>query len=245
MFGKNALLPPDEGDGHSLWVQEVFHTIQGEGPFAGVPATFVRLCGCSLRCYFCDTDFETSTWKPTVDELTREIVSSTRPMTDLVVITGGEPLRQNLGVLVPKLITLGYRVQIETAGVHWGEWIRYVKDSPQRDRLSIVCSPKTGKINDRLRFHIDAFKYIVADGMKVDEAGIPCLSTQVKGKELPGRLAAWFSITDGHPVRPIYIQPMDEYDEVRNLLNVQFARDLCLKHGYRLCLQLHKMVGLP
>jgi organic radical activating enzyme len=60
MFGKNATLKRELSDGQLLYVQEVFRTIQGEGPHAGLPATFVRLWGCHLKCYFCDTDFESN-----------------------------------------------------------------------------------------------------------------------------------------------------------------------------------------
>ena len=44
-------------DGASLQVNSVFHTIQGEGPFAGSPSVFVRLSGCNLQCPACDTEY--------------------------------------------------------------------------------------------------------------------------------------------------------------------------------------------
>lgn len=34
---------------------EIFHSIQGEGRFVGVPMTFVRVATCPLRCRYCDT----------------------------------------------------------------------------------------------------------------------------------------------------------------------------------------------
>ena len=36
-------------------VNETFLSLQGEGRFTGVPAFFLRLSGCNLRCPFCDT----------------------------------------------------------------------------------------------------------------------------------------------------------------------------------------------
>ena len=40
-----------------LRVTEIFHSIQGESTWAGLPCTFVRLTGCPLRCVWCDTEY--------------------------------------------------------------------------------------------------------------------------------------------------------------------------------------------
>ena len=45
MRGDNPLRPQDLSDGQRLWVQEVFYTLQGEGPFAGQPAVLLVLAG--------------------------------------------------------------------------------------------------------------------------------------------------------------------------------------------------------
>ena len=39
-----------------LRVTEIFHSIQGESSWVGLPCTFVRLTGCPLRCVWCDTE---------------------------------------------------------------------------------------------------------------------------------------------------------------------------------------------
>ncbi|MFO1130065.1 MAG: 7-carboxy-7-deazaguanine synthase QueE [Rickettsiales bacterium] len=56
MFGKNKILGIDNSN--SLGVVNIFNTIQGEGPYAGMPAIFIRLGGCNLACSFCDTEFD-------------------------------------------------------------------------------------------------------------------------------------------------------------------------------------------
>ena len=44
---------------------------------------------------------------------------------------------------------------------------------------------------------------------------------------------------------PIYVQPMDEVDAEKNAANLALATQLALAKGYRLSLQLHKIVGVP
>ena len=38
-------------------VTEIFHSIQGESSYAGLPCVFVRVTGCPLRCAWCDTSY--------------------------------------------------------------------------------------------------------------------------------------------------------------------------------------------
>ena len=97
----------------TLRVNETFASVQGEGALIGAPSLFIRLDGCPLRCSWCDTpyalagDAGTDT---TVDELARLAQGFSR-----VVITGGEPLAQDIRPLVE---ALGPRrhVTVETSG---------------------------------------------------------------------------------------------------------------------------------
>ena len=41
----------------SLRINEIFHSIQGESTWSGLPCVFVRLSGCPLRCTYCDTEY--------------------------------------------------------------------------------------------------------------------------------------------------------------------------------------------
>jgi 7-carboxy-7-deazaguanine synthase len=98
-----------------LRITEIFHSIQGESTWAGVPCTFVRLTGCPLRCTWCDTAyaFEGGT-RMTFDE----IVAAVRAHPAKVVeITGGEPLAHAGSVdLADRLLFEGYTVLVETSG---------------------------------------------------------------------------------------------------------------------------------
>jgi len=94
---------------------EIFHTLQGEGPSAGLPAVFIRASRCNLHCVWCDTDhtwnFEGTPWPHEKDatpgyakhrksEATIELTPAAAADLILsyhcprVVITGGEPLLQ-------------------------------------------------------------------------------------------------------------------------------------------------------
>lgn len=241
MFGQNPVRKQDLTSAETLYVQEVFGTIQGEGPLAGQPAVFVRLWGCNLKCWFCDTDFE-SKKNPYTPEGLLEVIERHMDTvkTDLIVLTGGEPLRQDLtNFLYLAMHHKGLRVQIETAGTLYqpalGQW--------RGSGLSIVVSPKTGKIQEQLAPLITAYKYIISSQEPYDATdGLPMVSTQVRGRTM--RLARPFEQNARFPI-PVYLQPMDQYDEGQNVANLKEAAARCMRYGYRLSVQTHKLAGLP
>jgi len=221
----------------ALDVVEVFPTIQGEGPFAGVPAVFVRLAGCNLQCPACDTNYTNGRKLMTVSDLMKEIRRvgpASRPKyreLGLVVITGGEPFRQSCGPFVRALIFEGYRVQFETNGTvfdksmeHW--W---------RD-VTLVCSPKTPLIHAEMEKRITHYKYVVEADQIDPTDGLP-LSALLNGLRP-------YRVPTGPKVR-IYVQPCDEADPEKNRRNTQAAIDSCQQFGYTFCAQIHKIVGLP
>ena len=219
MFGKNPKRPPETGDGSTLKVVEIFPTLQGEGPFVGQPSVFVRLGGCNLACDFCDTEFEKFE-DMTLDATVSNILEHSAGIRDLVVITGGEPLRQNIAPLCEKLLAAGLRVQIETNGTLW---------RPLPKEVDIVCSPKVtdGKyhpLRPDLLERVNALKFIVS-------------STEGEYHNVGDVGQKAYNI-------PVYVQPMDEYDPVRNQANTHYALELAQAHGYRLSLQTHKMLGI-
>lgn len=85
---------------NKLAIAEMFcDTIQGEGLYAGVPATFIRLQGCTLKCSFCDT---LNVW-PQGNEYSFDEIFKMWESVDLVtrlrdgqhlILTGGSPLKQ-------------------------------------------------------------------------------------------------------------------------------------------------------
>ncbi len=231
MFGKNPVAQNhNQMNGLSLRVvsEGPFYTLQGEGPYAGVPAVFIRLHGCNLRCWFCDTEFSNpdDRWWG-VDKLVKMVENFE---CRLVVITGGEPMRQNIAPLCKLLSDMSIRVQIETAGTLWVSGIGGI--------TSIVVSPKTPVIHKSIQQWASAFKYVVSADMEITKDGIPITATQPGTKPAP--LAA--PLSDRVPV---YYSPMDEYDAEKNQKNVEFAAQLALAYRRHFTVQLHKLARLP
>lgn len=114
-----------------LLVSEIFGpTFQGEGRNVGMPAIFLRLAGCDLRCRWCDTRyaFDPQVWthdnpgpKSMPLEYIQEqiILLASNPGITNLVVTGGEPLLQQ-DALWPLLrefkYSLGWHIEVETAG---------------------------------------------------------------------------------------------------------------------------------
>lgn len=216
----------------ALQVHSIFPTIQGEGPFVGRPAIFIRLAGCNLQCPLCDTEYTRGRRIMGAEEIV-DAVNGHHDLLKhpLVVITGGEPFRQNITDLVMRLREAKYDVQIETNGT------LYLQDFPY-ELATIVCSPKAGKINHRLLRRpgaIDAFKYVVRWG-EIDTDGLPFEALHHPASPRVTRPPIGFT-------GPVYVQPVDEKNDKLNALNLQAAVDSCMTHGYILGVQLHKIIG--
>lgn len=224
-----------------LVVHSVFHTIQGEGPFAGHPAIFIRLAGCNLQCEGCDTIYQTSQDMVFSPQVILELMAEVTAFTpNLVVITGGEPFRQDITGLCVELIENGFTVQIETNGtlqppssdfaVLVGSYLQ------ERNAVHIVCSPKTGRVHPKLVPLIGAYKYVIRDGFTLPTDGLP---TSVLGNDthMVARPPEGFT-------GPIYVQPEDQHDKRCNENNLKEAITSCMKYGYTLQLQIHKLIGV-
>lgn len=218
-----------------LDLHSIFHTIQGEGPFCGQSAIFIRLAGCNLNCPMCDTNYTTG----------RELASTTEILNrclkfapnGLIVITGGEPFRQNIGNLVRTLVGYGYYVQVETNGtLAPNNDVNWSKQYWERKGAYIVCSPKTGRINTILEQEACCFKYVVtADS--VHEDGLPIHALGHGANPRVARVTKLYN-------RPVFVQPADSKNEAENKENLNCAINSVRKNGYILQLQIHKLINV-
>ena len=99
-----------------LPVMEHFYTLQGEGVYQGKAAYFIRLGGCDVGCVWCDVKDSWDGGKHplwTIEDLVAEVKATS---TEIVVITGGEPLMHDLTELTTALKKAGVRTHMETSG---------------------------------------------------------------------------------------------------------------------------------
>lgn len=235
MLNTQASLPRDDytSSGHHLLVHSIFPTIQGEGPFTGRRATFVRLYGCNLQCPGCDTEYTSVRQAMFIGDVLEEVY---KHPADLVVVTGGEPFRQNLNSFLPTLALNGFTVQVETNGTLFHSQLT-PGAMMALHCAHLVVSPKTHYVNEHIAAHASAFKYVLSHDSIDPEDGLPIAALD---NRVNGRLAR---PPEGYR-GPVYVMPRDTGDATTNRKNLEAARDTCLRHGYTLGVQLHKLIGV-
>lgn len=230
MFGLNRIYKLEKSYKGTLGINNIFYTIQGEGIYAGSPAIFIRLRGCNLSCKMCDEEFDSGQ-----DYLISEVIETVKELTPLlfkplVVITGGEPFLQwGLNDLVKGLLSLDYLVQIETAGT-----VICDNFEIESDKLTIVCSPKTGKVHKKIQSMNPYYKYVIKAGDYDESDGMPNKSYMTGELLKIARLVG----------SGIYIVPCDEHDSEKNALNLKKCIEISMKFGYKISLQQHKIMNL-
>ena len=133
----------------SLRINEIFHSIQGESTWSGLPCVFVRLTGCPLRCTYCDTEyaFREGT-RRSVEELLQEILAID---CELVEFTGGEPLVQP--AVFPLMTTLcdaGRTVLVETSN-----GVDISRCDPRVIRILDLKTPGSGQLERNLMENLE------------------------------------------------------------------------------------------
>lgn len=241
MKGTNKVrgVEPD-ANGLTVQVHEIFATIQGEGPFSGERATFIRLTGCCLRCWWCDTEWNDE------DDPRRAVATialeawnafdETSPAR-LAVVTGGEPTNWPLTPLCEALRRVGFeRVQIETAGVRYDPAFAL-------DYVTVVCSPKTPNIEEKLhRLENVFFKYPLLRGHLDEHDGLPVTNTQIRqGRVRPLARPSWL---ESEPHR-VFVTPLEIGDPLVDAESRAVVGEIAMKHGYIAQLQIHKFMRLP
>jgi len=153
----------------TLKVNETFASIQGEGSLIGAASFFIRLDGCPLRCAWCDTPYALA--GDAGEEMPVEAIARMAAPFHRIVITGGEPLAQEVAPLVD-LLAPEKHVTIETSGTIFADLPRVCLFSispkvgssgyqPKHAALRKFCASAAGRMQ---------LKFVIADGRDLEEA---------------------------------------------------------------------------
>jgi 7-carboxy-7-deazaguanine synthase len=249
---------------NELLVHNCFYSLQGEGPLNGRVAFFLRLAGCNYgdkrsHCQSCDTSFFLASGKVKTHREILDDLLSCRPEEiphfrdqDIIVITGGEPCLQKT---LPNFIREFYSTvnkavtfQIETNGM-----FPDVANECMEEGAIVVCSPKAsakGYSKNRPTIKISNtdtacsyFKFVVTANPDDAHHYMPDWINEV-------------------PAGLVFISPLTVYkkpyagevssmwnhnlvDQEATSHNYQYAAELCIKHGYRLTVQMQTLTNLP
>ena len=224
MFGTNEIVGKKyfaDAPADSLFVTSMFFTLQGEGPYAGMPALFIRLAKCNLDCSFCDTFFDDGDWMTyaEIEKKAHETITGfwqdkgkdvpvwavnttegKRYPNIVLVMTGGEPLiQENISEFMAQQLHNFKEVQVESNGI---------PDTVVPPGVTLVCSPKCVEKNGR------AIKYFAPSKTILDRAD--CLKFVVSAdpespySSVPDWALAWRDRTG----KQIYCSPMNVYNSL-------------------------------
>lgn len=206
-------------------IREVFYAIQGEGARAGEASVFLRMAGCNLNCWFCDTDWAHGD-KFSVDDavaLVERVAVPHRPA--WVTLTGGEPcVAPDFDELVAALIEQRYKVSVETNGTRFRSALH---------ACHVVVSPKSKWEGESAALD-PALKFLDVERHRLPRE----LKLVVEADDTEERLFQTLATVPFTPTH-YYLQP--RYDDRKAW---QRAYDLVRAHPtWRLSLQLHKWLG--
>ena len=225
MFGKNEIVGQKYfKDAEGLMVVSRFMTLQGEGPYRGYPAFFVRLAKCNLACSFCDTYFDNGDWF-TIPELMKEVDSSIldhfkgelpRYMAGekkeaVFVLTGGEPmLQKNINELLIEVNKQFRYSQIESNGI-------VAAEIP--DETCLVVSPKCLEKNGA------PVKYLTPNPQTLERANclkfVMCADEGSPYSTVPQWALDWRDRTG----RMIFASPMNIYNKAPRKFDEEYSTD--------------------
>ena len=122
---------------------------------------------------------------------------------------------------------LGKILQIETNGTN-------IPDDFFADDAIVVCSPKNNHIAPRTKPVVHSWKYVLRHDAVDEVDGLPTSALGMKSRS-------------SRPTNSnqVYLQPCDDKDPEVNQLNLEATVKSCMKFGYRLCLQIQKIVNMP
>lgn len=263
-------LKPDE-----LLVTSIFYTIQGEGPYAGMPAVFIRLAGCDrglkagMGCEFCDTAFQFDYGKPlNFDEIHELIIDvipkgikrppvyGTIPTYGIVVvITGGEPMLQNnLAAMFSRLYEKGFWpacYQIESNGDRLIPTMSQSINMGANCPVILVVSPKVVKgkyksLKPEVWDRASSLKFVISGDTDSPYNNVPDYAHEFNAKKGSVYLSPLTVYKKAHiPALSVSAWDAELVDHAATAKNYARTAHLALKYGYRVSMQQHLFFNVP
>lgn len=236
-----------------LLVTSIFYTIQGEGPYAGLPAIFIRLAGCNrghkedMGCQFCDTRFFFDQGKAMEfhDILERIRVLKSKPIfafaPPMVVITGGEPMLQdNLTEFVSFLHYHEPRrsLQVESNGDRLA-----VRWDLVADYTSLVVSPKvTAGVYRELKkdviLYSTCLKFVISADPGSPYHRVPSwASNRGSDRVFVSPMTIYRAAVQSDEIASAWDSNLVDHEQTR--LNYQYAAIMAMEYSYRMSMQQH------
>ena len=256
--------------GSDLLVTSIFRTLQGEAPFSGWPAVFLRLAGCNFgnkdtmsACQFCDTYFNfDSGERYSPNALLEKLLATAKPG-DMLVVTGGEPtLQHNLLDFLEIANQYFDVIQIETNGTQ-ASFFQKLSYFEETNVIPISRRPGYSGV------------YTVVSPKGIYKAGVTpkpsnhtwrragCLNVVREAGEGPHNLVPeWAFEWRDKTGLPIYVSPMAIYNrpyagEISSIWeeglfdieatskNYSYAAKYAIDNSLRLSIQSHILTAIP
>ncbi len=205
-------------------VNEIFHSIQGEGTLAGTPSIFIRLAGCTVGCEWCDTKYAWDAKEGEELSIPEIIKRISQWPCRYVVITGGEPMvNPQLSELTRALREQDKHITIETAGIKFitGLECDLMSVSPKLSNSGHKNpSAHFSSIQQLIRQYPYQLKFVVDSADDLPEI-----------KKTVEQLG-------GVPAEKVMLMPQAKTRE-EYISKTPMVAQMCRETGYRFCQRLH------
>ena len=241
-------------DKQTIYVTSIFRTIQGEGPFAGRPAIFVRLAGCNFgskqnACSGCDTSFQLATAVQYLPCELIEAIDLIKEEQDIIVYTGGEPTLQLLLLDVMAHYSCSWTVQqIETNGTQ-PKFFKALQNRRDVD-LHVCVSPKAlikanryAELSPIVLEQANSIKFVVTADENSAHHTVPtwALALPIAVEVYVSPMAVYSKPYSGE-VSSIWDEDLVNREATKT--NYAYAAKYALANNLRLSLQTHLFVGI-
>jgi len=253
MFGKNEIVGKKyfkDADKQQMFVTSMFMTLQGEGPYRGMPAFFIRLAKCNLACSFCDTFFDDGDWltfdqieeriETTIEDFYKEIGMDrpgwTRhqkynPPFDSMGVAQIE--RAEIKKRMVLVMTGGEPMLQDNIGPFLERMVGIFENTQIEsngtqntaipDSTTLVISPKCAEKKDPVTGQMVATKYLTPRKEVLERAS--CLKFVMEATEGSpySEVPDWAHEWAQVYGRPVFVSPMNEYNDIPAMSKKQRA----------------------